>query len=187
MLLRRRALRLRTVAAEAFSFGGGQNPLPCQVPDQVKEQWCWAAVSAGVKNLYCSKTLRPCDIASDIFNSPCCDDPSSCNDPMFLANALDRLGMLVQPIEGQLKIDQIAAQIDTGRPVCCFIDYGLEVGHFIVISGYVNGSSAMVAVLDPAPGGPHDAPQFLPFSSFQMSYGKGVWTETYRTQKPEAC
>jgi hypothetical protein len=161
---------------------GASNPLACAVPDQVKDEWCWAAVAAGVQEYYEQIPAEPCKIASTILGSRCCDDPGSCDEPSHLSSALERLGLLQPPIAGQLKFSEVVQEIDSQRPLCCFIDFGRAVGHFIVISGYDATSSPSVGILDPAPNGPHDSPQFIPFASLQAGYGDGTWAETYRTQ-----
>ena len=151
------------------------------VPDQIKDEWCWAATCAGVREAFEQVAHEPCQLAGEVLNLACCSDPDICNRAMFLSVALERLGYFVPPIEEQLSFDAIAEQIANDRPVCCFIDYGTAIGHFIVISAIDPGSQS-VGILDPAPSGPHSTPRFLPLESLQAGYGNGRWRETYRTQ-----
>jgi hypothetical protein len=170
--------RVESFAREAAT---APKTLSMTVPDQIKDEWCWAATCAGVREAFEQVAHDPCQLAGEVLNLTCCSDPDICNRAMFLSVALERLGYFVSPIEEQLSFDEIAEQIAIDRPVCCFIDYGTTIGHFIVISA-IDPSSESVGILDPAPSGPHSSPRFIPLESLQAGYGNGRWRETYRTQ-----
>lgn len=166
---------------EVFALAGGVPPINMTVPDQRKDEWCWAASCAGVREAFEHVANDPCILAGEVLTLSCCQDPDSCNRAMALSVALDRLGYFAPPIEDQLDFAAIAAEIQNGNPVCCFIDYGTPIGHFIVISA-VDAESESVGVLDPAPNGPHSEPQFIPLVSLRAGYKSGQWRETYRTK-----
>jgi hypothetical protein len=162
----------------AVAGAQGQNPLGIVVPQQEKEEWCWAAVCAGLHTFYDHEPIEQCKIAKEILHVDCCANKKACNEPRFLKLVLKDLGYR-EAIEDIVSFDVIQAQIDKNRPLCCFIEHG-KIGHFIVISGY-DLHSKQVGVLDPAPAGPHDSPRLIPFESFRISYNGGTWKETYLT------
>jgi hypothetical protein len=170
------------VTAEEFVAGAatdGDNPLTIAVPKQEKEEWCWAAVCVGLRKFYDNEEIRQCAIATEVIGGDCCTNGDMCNEPQFLSIVLDDMHYR-EAKKDQVTFDLIRAQIDKGRPLCCFIDHGSDVGHFIVISGY-DADSKQIGVLDPAPGEAHISPRMVPFSAFRISYNDGTWMETYLT------
>jgi hypothetical protein len=158
------------------------------VPDQERDEWCWAAVCVGVREAYEQVTSRVCEVAGEVLfgdGTSCCTNPDGCDEAMYLSLALGRLGYFAPPrVNKPLDFGEIADQIALGRPVCCFIDYGTAIGHFIVISA-VDPATKSVGVLDPDPNGPHVSPDFVTHAALVASYGQspsGRWKETYRTQ-----
>jgi hypothetical protein len=158
----------------------GDNPLNIAVPKQEKEEWCWAAVCVGIRSFYDHKLMKQCEIASEVIGGDCCTNGDSCDKPRRLSLVLDKMGYR-ESAEAQVDFDEIRAQVDAGRPLCCFIDHGSDVGHFIVISAY-DAESEQIGVLDPASDVAHNTPRLIPLESFRISYNHGTWKETYLTK-----
>jgi len=167
------------VAPESLEAG---SPLAFTVPDQEKSEWCWAAVGSGVRAFYEKQQLqRPCEIANEFVGGDCCANPDSCNVAQSLAAVLKDMGYRTIPPKEQVEFDVIKSEIDADRPVCCFIDFGTEIGHFVALTAY-DQDLRQVGVIDPAPGEAHDDPRMIPFASFRIDYNGGRWRETYLTQ-----
>jgi hypothetical protein len=169
--------------ADAVAPGQGDNPLPIAVPEQDKEEWCWAAVCVGLRAFYNHEQLEQCAIATEVIGGDCCANPEMCDKPQFISVVLQDMHYSDGAKKNQVGFDVIRTQIDKRRPICCFIKHESDVkdvGHVIVISGY-DLQSKQVGVLDPATNGPHDSTQLIPFESFRISYNGGTWTETILT------
>jgi|GEM_PF-2014760 len=159
-------------------------PLDCRVPEQRKEEWCWAAVTAGIHEFYEHESIDQCRIASQIIGIECCPDNNACNEPRFLKVVLNDLGY-EEAIEDQVDFDVIREQIEMQRPLCCFIDFGTDIGHFIIITA-CDADSKRVGVIDPAKNQPHDTPRMITYQSFRLTYNDGTWRETYLTRPRSA-
>jgi hypothetical protein len=158
-------------------------PLPFRVPEQKKEEWCWAAVCTGLRSFYDGMDLDQCQIASEVLGGDCCANADLCNQPQFLSTILKDLGYRAG-VKGQVPFVVVQTELAAGHPLCCFIDHG-AIGHFIVISA-CDADKQEVGIVDPAPGQPHDEPRMIPLDSFKITYNDGVWRETYLTQRSTA-
>src|ERR1039458_7344844 len=117
-----------------------------QVPfveeDQQANEWCWIALAVSVKH-YRDRRPKVCDKPGrleDALGHPSVDHLAQGT----AAHANPRDG-------GAMTFAEIQAQIDNSLPFCIFIKWpGKNVGHFILISGYLeSGGKQYVYVNDP--------------------------------------
>jgi hypothetical protein len=171
-----------------------------QVPfveeDQQASEWCWIALAVSVKHHFdTASNMRQCELAKVLLGirSPCCTKsgsvPKVCDKPGRLEDALghpsvDHLAQgtaaHANPRDGgAMTFAEIQAQIDNSLPFCIFIKWpGKNVGHFILISGYLeSGGKQYVYVNDPLFG---SGPQ--PYNRVVSNYNleHGTWQSTYR-------
>lgn len=153
--------------------------LVIEVPQQEKENWCWAAVSVGVIAHYEHRNVEQCEVAGAVLKTNCCS--GGCNVPHFMNLVLDELHHFGRSAN-QLEFSQIRAEIGN-HPVACWIDHDRRVGHFVLITGWIidENNRSYVFVVDPSPGAPHVNPGAMPFSRFQASYDSGSWRRSYTT------
>jgi hypothetical protein len=174
---------------------GDRSTVTIRIEKQVKNEWCWAAVSASVHKFFQDISQTQCQIAATVLKHQCCDQPSpgECNVPQPLHPILDSFGVLRagDPISRQLTFDEVRAEIDAGRPFCVLIKWlnngqiGPD-GHYIAINGYrvTPANKQFVSISDPLfSDSEYD---FTEFTSTKGGYhdGQGVWTMTYRLVKP---
>jgi len=161
---------------------------------QQQLNWCWAAVSAAVRQY--RPTLSPvtqCEIANEVMRrNDCCANSSGCNVEQKLQDALG--SKLVQTIPGPVNFDVVKLQIELNRPVCARImwdpdgdDREEDGAHFVVIDGY-DEATQYLSVRDPDCGetqsSTHRPAQSdsreLPFEEFKNAYRlTGVWVATF--------
>ncbi|MBL8290684.1 MAG: hypothetical protein JNN08_02545 [Bryobacterales bacterium] len=155
-----------------------------QMPKQLEELWCWAAVSVAVDQYFApSSTLNQCTVAGLVFNRECCADSGPCNRATSLADALNRVGHRHSRLERPLDFAEIRSEIDAGRPVCVRIGWLGGGGHFVAIHGYWLSVSGVphVDVADPLfPSGRWNYDDFvLAYQNGEVANGGGRWTHTY--------
>lgn len=150
---------------------------------QEQSNWCWCATSLSVHNYFNpTSRLRQCDAANIILGrTDACTNPTSTdvNKAWYLEDALGDLGNLVDTnTGGMMTWNDVKAQVDAGRPVAARTAWSSGGAHFVCIEGYLDGSTKMIAVDDPA-GGQSD----VNFEVFKTAYkGSGSWTHTYRVK-----
>ena len=154
--------------------------LPFTVPEQEKEEWCWAAVGVGLHDYYNQESPSQCEVAGEVLSADCCSDPDMCNDPQTLDRVLKKLGYRAASLLQQVNFSVIQQQIDNKRPLCCFLNHS-DVGHVVVITAY-DPAGQLIGVIDPGEGEAHDDPFMTPFSTFRIRYNNRTWIETYLTQ-----
>ncbi len=131
--------------------------------EQVASQWCWAAVTAGVRNFYsiagAPKVLQ-CQVATEILarattlcrtiskgsalipaalrEPPAVSHDNNLPEPLDLARYHVLAAINPNPFSNALSFARVAAEIDAGRPVVVRIGWEPDAskGHYIVISGY---------------------------------------------------
>jgi hypothetical protein len=154
------------------------------MPNQGQDEWCWAAVAAGINNLLSpAQQLNPCDVASSVLGQVCCQDKpcKECLTDYYLEVALDDLKHLNgDPTQGALPFQDLMTDIKNSHPVGVRIEWSGGSGHFVAIDGYGldDTGQQMVDVQDPANG--H---WYHPYDLFCTNYlGGGKWSFTYRTE-----
>jgi hypothetical protein len=163
--------------------------MPVAIEKQLESNWCWAAVTASVNELFSpGSTLQQCNIAqsvlvfeSQIDNSvDCCANPELCNIPAFLQDGLSLTGNLLLAEHGLLDFVGVTTEIDANRPVGVRIQWSDGGGHFLLIDGYREFSSGAQQV--------HVADPFYPsayifYSDLVDNYqDDGSWTDTFFIQ-----
>lgn len=166
--------------------GGAGTPetskfLGLDMQQQKENEWCWAAVSTSVALFYVpSAAWTQCAVVNgQLHLTTCCQDggSSACNQPSFLDQALTLVGHLNRDFGGSLTMEQIAAQVDQGKPFGLCIDWTGGGGHFVVVDGY-DLAAKTIEIEDPWFGR-----STVAYSSFPASYqGGGTWSWTYLTQ-----
>ncbi|HVV44131.1 MAG TPA: papain-like cysteine protease family protein [Bryobacteraceae bacterium] len=160
--------------------------MPVKMEKQLESNWCWAAVSASLKNFFSPQSgFQQCHLASPVLLSEaqieaavrCCEHPDECNMQAFLEDALAFAGNLHQKLHGYLGFPGIMNEIDAGRPVGVRIEWSDGYGHFLLIDGYrAFGSDAQqVHVSDPFYG----ASYILHGDLVDNYQNDGIWTDTY--------
>jgi hypothetical protein len=175
--------------------GGGSAMLDFTMQRQILTEWCWAATSASVCAFYARPPIMTqCEIATECKklswqSSGCSGPPDCCSSPMpDCCNTSDDLdaaltvtgNLAMAKIEGPLLMNDIATEINAGRPVCCRIGWhesNDQDGHFNVIYGY-DDQNQDVDIADPL-----HPNQTLPLAIFTSNYlGQGDWDYSYKTK-----
>lgn len=163
--------------------------MPIVMPMQSEPNWCWAAVTVSVNGLFSSgSTLTQCAVAKSVLAAEseigrsvdCCANPEKCNLPAYLQDGLNSTGNLAQIDRGILDFVGVTTELDAGRPVGVRIRWPDGGGHFLLIDGYREFSSApeQVHVADPYYG-----PAYILYSDLVNNYQDGgIWAETFLVQ-----
>lgn len=153
--------------------------LDFELEQQQRDNWCWAAVAAGVANFQRDpKTWGQCDVANAALSrDTCCVDGEPCDVDQSLRDALNAVQHLNATVESAISYENVCAELDANRPLAIRIESG-SLGHFVVISGYESGSSdRRLTIDDPGYGrGRTSVPYETVLSNY---YGSGRWTHTY--------
>ncbi len=159
--------------------------IPFSLQHQQQTQWCWAAVSVSVSHYYVPwSTWTQCEMVNqELGQTTCCvnGSTSQCNQPNVLSSPLQRVGAFDRMTSSDAGMNDIAGEIDAGRPLCWRIGWSGGGGHFAVIEGYRRLPAEWVAVDDPWYGASD-----LPLSTLTTGgyQGTGDWTHTYFTRRP---
>ncbi len=169
----------------------GKTPrcLAVVMPRPKPTEWCWAATTSAVCTYFAGRgsgaPASPCEIATVWLQTACCPEPTDPNDsrnvPFGLEGPLGAPpGHLAEPPSAALEFDQVMAQIDLGRPVCCHIAWHAtspDQGHYNMIVGY-DPATQDVDVRDCL-----YSDSSLPFDAFRNAYqGSGSWDTSYLTK-----
>lgn len=171
------------------------NPqIPFIQQHQQRSELCWIAVAVSVKRHFDpTSQMRQCELAKALLGitGPCCTDPDGvlapCNKPGRLEVALGSVQHLAPTSRaapnpnnnGQpMAFADVQQQIDRNLPVCIFIQWpGEDIGHFILISGYLESAGKQYLwVNDPLYGsGPKPYQQVV--SNYHSEHG--TWQCSY--------
>jgi hypothetical protein len=173
-LIQKQLLEIRETDAKKLDFS---------MQRQEREHWCWAANASSVSKYFKRDSKwSQCAIATACLEGKkCCDAPGSCDRPYTLIHPLEKTGNLVSEKHDSDSWEDLQAQINNSRPVCCYImwDNDPDNGHFVTVSGY-DSTTNDVIVNDPLYG-PDPAP--IPYHTFVTSYrGSGRWDYSHHTQ-----
>jgi papain like cysteine protease AvrRpt2 len=149
-----------------------------------QDYWCWCATALSVHKYFDpkDKTLQ-CDVANKILKrKDACNDPvpKEADVPHTLDDVLKEYGHLAAPMyTAPLAWASLAAEIDQKRPVCCRVEWPDQNGHFVVIEGYLDDKTPMVAVDDPWQG-----PSDCTLEAFMKNYLNigGAWKQSYKVK-----
>lgn len=115
--------------------------------------WCWAAVAASVSDFLSGAAAKSqCEIATACLGFPCCPPQTGDwrgNEVWGLEDALSAVQHYAAPTPVQnITFAMVKQHISADkRPICCHLNQGE--GHFVVISGYIDGPTSEVIVSDP--------------------------------------
>lgn len=168
-----------TTSASPRGGAGASRTLPLAMQPQEATFWCWAATATSVAHFYdAHSTWTQCALAGTCLSKSCCADHAPCDEVFVLDVPLRTTGNLQgAAFAGPATRAQVQTEIDAGRVICCFVDWGDTSGHFVAISGY-DRSHDDVQIDDSFYGR-----STKPFDTFVASYqGKGSWTFTYLTE-----
>ena len=160
------------------------NSLPFTMQRQLQPLWCWAATAASVSAYY-GGLLDQCAIATKCLGMDCSlphPPPGWSGNQLYALNvALLQTGHFAPPVmQAPLDFAAVQHEIDAGRPICCFIQWGPGAplqGHFNAITGYGEGETVLVQ--DPSP---NFGNATLPLATFRSNYHGGAWAMTFRTK-----
>jgi hypothetical protein len=150
---------------------------------QQQTNWCWSAVSVSVKLFFTpSFPITQCEQANrQLTQNTCCISGGStlCNIPWYLDRALSGLGNLASVNNGTTSFENVLRQINSSRPVGCFIGWVGGGGHFVVIDGGTPSSpNQLLTIKDPIYG-----TSVISYNAFATAYqGAGSWMTSYLTQ-----
>lgn len=180
------ALRARLIAASigAPPTGGAVPPehsIDVVVEDQIGDNWCWAAVSVGIRNSQgFGPVMQQCELVQiQLGHSDCCTVPVAdlCDQPHQLEIALANAGVLADNLAGSLHFSDLQTRIAIDKPVCCAIQWASGTFHFVQVDGYIAGGARgdEVIVNDSAgPGGRMSYDTLL--NNYGVDTGRWVWT-----------
>jgi hypothetical protein len=174
-------LREVNISGQAFL----SKELAFDMQTQYLSQWCWAATATSVSHFYWRwSTWTQCRVVNaELGRSDCCQRGlhrlRSCNRPWKFDKALTRTNNFLNWMSGQASFQQVADEIDRGRPVGARIGWNNGGGHFAMIYGYSRiAGTEYFDVDDSIYGKSH-----LSVTVFSSNYqGTGTWTDTYFTK-----
>jgi hypothetical protein len=159
------------------------------IPQQHLDNWCWAAVTAGLEAAFALQPARSqCRIVTDVLGTgACCPEGADvvrCNVPHAPQPALR--GLFRERVDAPVgtSFSFVRDEIVHRRlPVLANLGFrNGRVGHLVVISGFRRvGSAITLIVWDPYTGQRSDEPLRL----FQRAFrGKATWRASYRLERP---
>lgn len=185
-----------TAAFSDFDTAGGganeKNHLTFRVEKQLKDNWCWAAVSSSIANFYDGDSgWTQCRIANaHLGKTVCCGSAAisaECDEPSRLHEALGVIGIFVRmdrsPPEGSgpgLPFTAIQQEINANRIIATRVGWhGSGGGHFQAIAGWRTTISGKeyISITDPI----YEEMEIV-FSDFASQFAlKGYWNISYFT------
>jgi len=140
---------------------------------QEQTNWCWAACAEMIYRFLGITNWRQCHMAQAIFGANCCSVPSSsvCNQPNWVENALNLVGIRWYRHETAYSFYGVRFEIDASRPVQVMYAWSSGGGHAALIRGYYDDTD--LDVHDPWYG-----PGRRTYDSILNAYGMGYWFAT---------
>lgn len=169
-------------------------PQPAQgnvfvMQQQLESEWCWAAVAQAIKTFFSpSSAVTQCQIAQPVVSmenpslaiTNCCDDPTQCNMPAYLQDALNVTQNLSKIVDGDVPFDQLKSELSNGNPVGVRIQWSDGGAHFIAIDGYREFSSGAQQVLVADPLDSAGSASYIDYDDLVDFYDQdGVWDATF--------
>jgi len=158
--------------------------LELDMQEQSQTQWCWAACGASIGDYYHGQgTYSQCGVANLVqAKTTCCENPSGCNQPAKLDDALKAADSYQSMVSNSVSFDVLVAQIDANKPVGTRVGWYGGGGHFMAISGYNSKQPKKITIKDPWYG-----QSVMDYDKYPAQYnGGGNWTHTYYTTKESA-
>lgn len=156
-----------------------------RLEQQQYANWCWAAVIISLLKYYKhpDSGISQDRLVTQTIERKGANYNSYFDSPNVIDAVMSEYGILNTKINGQVRFDDIATQIEKGLPVVARIQWQEGGGHFIVITGCSNNSnSPTIQVQDPMHG-----PIEVSFQEFSGSYrSSGHWSHTFFTKAKES-
>jgi hypothetical protein len=177
-------LRHVTAVVPAHTDGGASkpdNPLCVKLEKQALSEWCWAAVTCAIAAFYREPTAEDqCRVATRWLMTPCCPPgPDRPDNPLNIPyNVITALGSNAgAQFDAQISFEDLAHEVDQGRPICCVVDWSEGRSHVLIAAGYTGDRDLWID--DPA------LPGLRRYSwdLFKATYEGGVWRRTILTKK----
>lgn len=157
------------------------------IPQQILDNWCWAAVTAGLEAAFGIDPARSqCRIVSDVLGTGCCPDGANvqnCNIPHAPQPALGELFDVRVDAPVGTSLPFLRREIGERRlPVLANLGFSDgRIGHLVVISGFRRtGSLITLTVWDPYTGERSDEP----LNRFRRAFrDNGMWRASYRLKR----
>lgn len=147
-------------AAKPLAIAGAAapGPRPFRAEPQSQDNWCWAAVTAGLIHAYHNRTVRQCEVAGyELGGDPCTTpvDGTASLDVVFRRPQVDLPGVFKDELffaDPNAAYAAICASIDAGLPVAIAIRWaGGWTYHYVCAFDYapLNGKPALW-IFDPS-------------------------------------
>ncbi|WP_247237213.1 papain-like cysteine protease family protein [Telluribacter sp. SYSU D00476] len=160
---------------------GGVPPvlLSFDMQPQIQTQWCWAATSVSVSQFYDQdSSWTQCEVAELIMGSSCCQNPSPCNKPWYLDEALTVTNNFVSQ-SAPFTFQQVEGELKNDRVVCARVGWWGGGGHFMVIYGCRTLNGVNYYSIDDPIYGKSEITETAFLDAYQ---GSGRWTHSYTTK-----
>lgn len=146
------------------------------VPQQVKNNWCWAAVCVAVAHYFDPKSkLDQPGLVGKAGKNPQNDETAKLQDALpQIVPFVKSVALSFPKPTGQIGFGEIEREIDACRPVCVRIKCGIGLAHFLVIWGCGRDASGSPYVQI---GDPNAGSTTLYFDQLRLT-----WTNTYLVQ-----
>jgi len=126
--------------------------LAVHVQQQQMPEWCWAAISASLKDFFArlATPTAQCGIvngalaASQRDNLDACTQPTpaACDKPWYLEFGLDAAGIGRETLKHAISFDDVVTQLAAGAPPCVLLAWHVSTvhqsggGHFVTLYGH---------------------------------------------------
>ena len=156
---------------------------------QQESEWCWAAVSQAIKTFFSpTSALTQCTIAHPVLTmeqsipagTNCCENPTACNVPATLQDALKVTQNLNLIVDSSVSFEQVKSELSDGHPIGVRIQWSNGSAHFIAIDGYREFSSGEQQVLVADPLMPDGSASYIDYDDLLDFYDQdGTWSATF--------
>lgn len=160
--------------------------LPVPVGRQALSRWCWAAIGAAFAGYYRGIAPTQETVASTVLGCDCSAWQADgalrawCDVPAMLDEVLSTVGCYSHWSPGKPTLERVAAEIGSGRPLACAVDWCGGGSHYVAVVG-CRAERGEIDVADPLHG-----PSLQSYAGFPHRYrGGGYWRGTYWTTAPE--
>jgi Papain-like cysteine protease AvrRpt2 len=160
--------------------------LDVTVSEQIFDNWCWAAVTAGIEQAYGDPERSQCTIVSKVLGKVCCPDekaPAACNRPLAMDEPLADGRHLRRRFDhpSHRTFEFVRSRIRGGFPIVARIDWNRGgAGHFVAITGYRREDDLTFLYISDPQNGERLKVRFEHFLSFYQQ--SGFWDISYETK-----
>lgn len=179
--------RLTSLPAAEGPPVGGAGPAAHSIgisrEQQIGDNWCWAAVSVGIRNFQQpGPPLAQCRLAMIQLNhDDCCTSPikEDCDKKSRLEVALQNAGVVADNRSGTMSFSELRQRLLANKAVCCAIRWTSGDFHFVQVDGFISGGPRGDEVIVNDPKNPVGRISYNALVSNYNNVG-GTWRWTYR-------